>query len=225
MGKHLVSGRKIFVVSDNKCGTTSLRKWAEQLGLNVGDQVEAEELVSSQIQGAPLNLWAWRNYISKSTFFQDVPFSNKDFLPHLASLYPREKYIYVTRDAEDWYRSLISHHIYRYYGYHNLVLQEDGSPLWTAELEGISNTKTYRGLEMTRWVTHRYGTSAENPYEKRLLCNYHQSHLEQARKTLPKLDSLFIKIEELSSKRTARKVAKFIGHSGRAPIIEHTNQG
>ena len=94
-------GPKIFVIGYNKTGTTSLGKALKLLGYD----------------HSSFNYFVWRElykngdiqsvirYTSKFESFDDLPWLKEDMIPILDEFFPNSKWIYLTREEEDWKRS------------------------------------------------------------------------------------------------------------------------
>jgi hypothetical protein len=219
--------RKVFVVSNNKCGTTTMRRYLQSLGWNVAPQDVAEALAWSWIglsDGAQAESpAAWRRYIEAHDCFQDVPFSWAAWLPRLVACYPTDRFIYVRRDANDWYRSLVRHHFVRRYR-REPVFGADGTALWTPELARAAEASPYQGVPLHRAVAFIFGTSLDDPYRKQVLVEYHERHMAQALRLLPNVDSFIMSLHELDRADTAARLADFLGLE-RIVRIPHENAG
>jgi hypothetical protein len=218
-------GRKVFIVSNNKCGTTSLKRYFRELGWRVGDQKTAESLAVSQLM-KPTSTVApstWTRYISSAEVFQDVPFSGSDFLPWLLRHYPQSWFIHVSRPEKAWYRSLVNHHVGRWleiephYG-------EDGSVIWTREMTKASESKLYLGHPIHHIVQARNGTTAHDPYNFAVLCARHDFQQRQARMVLSGRRSLLLDLEDLNKPSAGRVFADFLGLENVTPV-PHSNEG
>ena len=88
------------------------------MGFNVVKQGDAESLYFDELLegGSMIRSRDWRQLIARADVFRDVPFSTSRFLPWLLRHYPDSIYIHVSRASEDWYHSLINHHIKRRLG-------------------------------------------------------------------------------------------------------------
>ena len=216
---------KIFIVSNNKCGTTSFKQYFRDMGWKVGNQKTAEllsisEAMESTSTVSPLT---WKRYISSAQVFQDVPFSGASFLPWLLTNYPDARFIHVSRPAAQWYRSLVNHHITRRLGVEP-SFRSDGSLVWTKELRKASEAQPYRGYPVHEIVQARNGTSDENPYDFTVLCDRHEFQQRQARTVLADRRSLLLDLEDLSEPSTTVVLANFLGlHS--SPAFPHGNRG
>lgn len=217
--------KKIFIVSHNKCGTTSLKQFLGGVGLKVANQSSAEKLFFAQLMDprARFGPAAWRKYISKSQVFQDVPFSDSSLLPWLLNHYPEARYIHVSRPSDEWYLSLINHHINRRLG-EVPSLNEDGSLKWTEDLEQVSSGLPYLGYPLHKLVQARYGTSRGDPYNRAVLCARHEFQQKQARILLSSRNSLLLNLDELRLRDSGQRVLKFLGIDG-SDLLVPKNQG
>jgi hypothetical protein len=217
--------RKVFVVSDNKCGTTTLMDYFMQIGWSVGSQETAETLYFSELLGSDSEVSAkdWLEYISGAEVFQDVPFSTPRFLPWLLNHFPDALYVHVKRNSDDWYTSLVHHHIGRRLGIAP-QFSAGGSLIWTSDMETLSNAGPYRGFALHRIVQARYGTHSEDPYNKSVLTLAHDFQQHQARGLLSDRDSLLWELHELHDPQVAHQLAQKLGLATVVPL-PWSNQG
>ena len=92
---------KVFCIGYNKTGTTSLGKSFELLGY----------------RNSSFNKKVWRvyyanrdydkiiKYASKFDSFDDLPWLKEDMIPRLDAAFPSSKFVYLTRNEDDWKRS------------------------------------------------------------------------------------------------------------------------
>jgi len=100
--------KKVFCIGFNKTGTTSLMKALKDLGLRVGNQRIAEEMLWNYESG---NFAPILKYCESADAFQDVPFSLPDTFRHLDACYPDSLFILTVRSSsEQWYQSLTRFH-------------------------------------------------------------------------------------------------------------------
>jgi hypothetical protein len=216
---------KVFIVSNNKCGTTSFGQYFRDIGWKVGNQKTADLLFISEVmeRTSTVSALTWKRYISSAQVFQDVPFSDAGFLPWLLAHYPEAKFIHVSRQAEQWYRSLVNHHITRRLGVEP-SFKTDGSLVWTKELRKASEAQPYRGFPVHTIVQARNGTSDENPYDFTVLCDRHEFQQRQARTILADRRSLLLDLEDLSQPSALGVLADFLGLEN-SPAFPHSNRG
>ena len=216
---------KVFIVSNNKSGTTSFKHFFRDAGWKVGNQKTAEllaisELMESTSTVSPLT---WKRYISSAQVFQDVPFSGASFLPWLLEHYPDAAFIHVSRPAGEWYRSLVNHHITRRLGVEP-SFGSGGSLIWTEEIRKASEAQPYRGYPVHTIVQARNGTSDESPYDFAALCGRHEFQQRQARAVLLGRRSLLLDIDDLSEPGFGSVLADFLGTHN--PLsLPHSNRG
>lgn len=216
--------KKVFIVSDNKCGTSTLKHLFKQMGFNVANQGDAESLYFDELLegGSMIRSRDWRQLIAQADVFQDVPFSTSRFLPWLLQHYPDSIYIHVSRASEDWYHSLINHHISRRLG-EVPTFNTSGSLIWSEQLERKSAYKPYRGIPLHTIVARRYETPPSDPYHKESLINGHEFQQQQARSLLADFDSILLSMSDLSSGSACQPLwARF--NNGNAIEIPHKNK-
>jgi len=195
----------------------------KQMGFDVARQADAEALYFAQLLDDSLNIGSqeWMNLISLATVFQDVPFSTSNFLPWLLRHYPEALYIHVSRFADDWYQSLIRHHITR-----RLMVtpkfDDSGSLVWSEEIEMASNARRYRGIPLHLIVAARYGTPTSDPYRKTALITNHEFQQRQAQVLLADRDSILLSLDDLRSGVTSQLFNKRFGID-RVRTIPHMN--
>lgn len=191
----------------------------------MGDQKVAETLLYSELLGKSSRVARadWAGYIETAQVFQDVPFSTSRFLPWLVTRYPDALFIHVSRDADTWYRSLVSHHITRRLGIDPLY-SSDGSLVWTRELEMASVRKPYRGHPLHELIRVRFGSPAHDPYRKSILVTQHLFQQDQARLLLADRDALLFRLTDLNLPRTAREISSRLNLDGPS-MLPHKNRG
>jgi hypothetical protein len=215
---------KIFIVSHNKCGTTSLKAFFRENGFRVGRQKVAEALHYRELldSGSTVGKSDWVNYIESAQVFQDVPFSTAGFLPWLVRNYSDALFIHVSRDSESWYQSLIFHHVKRRLGmepyFDNL-----GSLLWSNELEVASTARPHGGYALHKIIMARYGTPPDSPYRKSTLTAQHQFQQTQANDLLRDRRSLMLDLDSLGRGETNETFAKVLRLDEMFPI-PHRNK-
>jgi hypothetical protein len=96
---------KIFVIGNNKTGTTSLSAALQALGYRMGRQATAELMMED---------WGIRDfrrlirYCHSADAFQDMPFSKQYTFQAMDAAFPGSKFILSVRDSdEQWYRSML----------------------------------------------------------------------------------------------------------------------
>lgn len=95
---------KVFILGQNKTGTTSLESYLRNAGFIMGDQRRFELETEDVLQGRFKEV---KKLIDAAEAFQDVPFSyaSKEFLDFITSTYPNARFILNTRDRSAWYDS------------------------------------------------------------------------------------------------------------------------
>lgn len=94
---------KVFVISYGKTGTTSLCHALQELGYRVAG-VYSHKITNPNFS----NLWHHgKNCLNKYDAFQDMPWCL--FYKELYEKYPNGKFIFLTRDSDKWYESLVKH--------------------------------------------------------------------------------------------------------------------
>lgn len=204
---------KVFVVSNNKCGTTSMAGYFHSIGMDVAPQAIAEDLARdwNGLLDHPggSSKKAWETYIDSHEVFQDVPFSRASWLPRLILTYPSARYVYVQRDADSWYTSLVNHHFIRVFGV-KPMFDHRGSVIWSHELTQRADVRRYRGGDLSKGATLRFGTTHTNPYDRATLIDYHNRHMAQAKRLLPQVDSIMLSVDELSTPESGERMAEFL---------------
>jgi hypothetical protein len=223
--RHPGGAEKVFIVSNNKCGTTSLKHYFRDTGWKVGNQKTAELLAISELMEntSTVSPLTWKRYISSAQVFQDVPFSGASFLPWLLANYPDATFIHVSRPAQKWYRSLVNHHVTRRLGVEPSFGGE-GSLIWTEEMRKASDAQPYHGYPVHKIVQARNGTSDESPYDFAVLCGRHEFQQRQARAVLAGRRSLLLDLDDLRKPSTASVLAEFLGAENLSSL-PHSNRG
>lgn len=153
---------KVFGIGRNKTGTTSLKKAFFDHGFIVGNQAEAEKLVSNYAKNKfdPII-----SYCKSAQAFQDVPFSYPETYKYLDKAFSNAKFILTIRDSEEqWYDSLLR--------FHSKKFGEGKTPTAT----DLKNAKyVYPGW---MWQCNRilYDSPESNPYKKDILIKHYHHH-------------------------------------------------
>lgn len=205
--------KKIFVVGNNKTGTTSLELYFKNLGFNTADQSEGEHIAFKHFFEGDGYAFLERilPYIEKYEVFQDVPFSLKAFLPILLKYYPDSKFIYSIRWPFAWFRSLVNHHS-RLAGF-SYALNEspEGSRIVfdvDDMLEKVLNWH-YLGKNQAEFMMLVYNLAETRElYNQDKYIKYHIEHRVQAAKLLKGKDALFVDITR--DNLSALKIAAFM---------------
>lgn len=217
---------KVFVVSNNKCGTTTMASYFRSIGMDVAPQAFAEALTwdwtgaIAKPGGSSKNYWV--TYIDSHEVFQDVPFSRASALPWLIMMYPSARYVYVERAAADWYVSLVNHHFTRIFGA-DPMFDDSGNVIWSPELAHRADVNRYQGADLSKDALLRFGTTPSNPYDRDTLVGYHNRHVAQAKRLLPQVDSIVLALGELTTPQGAERMANFLDLS-EVVAIPHLNK-
>ena len=103
---------KIFIIGQNKTGTTSIKNTFEDMGYLVGNQRHAELMYNDYFKKdfKPL-----LKYCRSAEVFQDFPFSYPETYKHVDNFFPKSKFILTVRDSsEQWYNSITKFHARRF---------------------------------------------------------------------------------------------------------------
>tara|TARA_R110002096_G_scaffold76999_5_gene181653 strand:+ start:3862 stop:4533 length:672 start_codon:yes stop_codon:yes gene_type:complete len=159
---------KIFCIGFNKTGTTSLKVLFAKLGFVVGEQREAESLLSEIQMG---NYEGLLRHIKKAQFFQDYPFSTPNTYKVLDEKYPNAKFILSVRDSpEAWYNSLVK--------FHSLKFNNGNFPTVKSLKEG---DYIYKGW-IWEFLSQVYGFEEDKDlYNKAFLINLYLNHIDEVK--------------------------------------------
>ncbi len=93
-----------------RTGTTSVGKFFQDFGLKwVGWQADVKNgWTDSWQEGDHESIFASRDF-RKANAFEDSPWWLPDFYKVLFSRFPKSKFILLTRNPDDWFRSMINH--------------------------------------------------------------------------------------------------------------------
>ncbi|HYG52244.1 MAG TPA: sulfotransferase [Flavobacteriales bacterium] len=105
-----VDKAKIFCISTQRTGTTSVGDFFRQLGFKVAgwSVVERNNWSKLHFDGNYDAIFD-SNDFKKSKVFEDGPWSVGHFYKYLFYHFPDSKFILFERDANDWFNSMISH--------------------------------------------------------------------------------------------------------------------
>jgi|GEM_PF-922422 len=144
--------KKVFILGQNKTGTTSLERYLRNADYILGDQRRFELETEHALMGRFKQV---EKLIDAGEAFQDVPFSkaNEAFLDFLTSKYPNARFILNTRDRLDWYNSC--DRFYRKIWFHH-----DRDITWE-DLDGVN----YHGGSVVL-RKHRVNQTQFQPFEK-----------------------------------------------------------
>ncbi len=170
---------KIFCIGKNKTGTTSIKKALKDLGLKVGNQVIAEQLLPYYIRREFKPII---QYCRKSEAFQDIPFSCPYIYIVLDQAFPNSKFILSIRDsAEQWYNSLLNHHSKKF-GINNAI----------PTVDDLKNAPyRYKGFI---WDANRanYTSPESDPYHKESLLKDYMIHYYNVMKYFKNKENLLV---------------------------------
>ena len=157
---------KVFVIGQNKTGTTSLEKAFKDLGFMVGDQRVAEILYDRHYFSSEFQPIV--EYCRTAQVFQDVPFSRDNTYKVLDREFPNSKFILTIRDnAEQWYSSLTR--------FHTKLFGKNGNTPTVEDLRAA----TYVRLGFMYNVIRAHGTSEEDPYNREIMLKYYESYNQE----------------------------------------------
>lgn len=193
---HSVGKEKIFCIGRNKTGTTTLKTEFKDLGFHVGDQLLAEKISDREyFSGDCKRLIA---YCYTAQVFQDRPFSYPDTFRLLDRYFPGAKFILTVRDSdEQWYNSMVNFHAKKF--------GKNGMPPTAEELESIK----YRTGNPPN-VMRLYGTSRDDPYNRKILTNSYNKHNENVREYFRNRPDDLLEIN-VSNKSDYGRFLEFIG--------------
>jgi len=145
---------KIFCIGLNKTGTTSLGSFFEKNSFKVANQNEGELLLKSYL-ARDFNSIIGYVKKSKSSVFQDVPFSLPFTFPHLDLAFPNSKFILTIRNSDDdWYQSILK--------FHSDFYNNEKKPTY----ESLENSKyVYKGWS-AKVMLDVFIENKENMYDK-----------------------------------------------------------
>jgi len=154
---------KVFVIGQNKTGTTSLEKAFKDLGFVVGDQRVAEILYDRHYFKNEFDPII--EYCKTAEVFQDVPFSRPKTYEYLDREFPDSKFILTVRDdSEQWYSSLTR--------FHAKLFGKSGRLPTVDDL----NLATYVRRGFMYNVIRAHGTSDDDPYNYKIMTEYYESY-------------------------------------------------
>ena len=199
---------KIFVVGNNKTGTTSLEHFFKKLGFLCLPQQIPESLYFENRHNTSALLGKLNPYIRSFEVFQDLPFSETSILDELVRSWPHEKYIYTMRSKVSWYNSLLNHHS------QTAGFQIDKSKKIFSIVDTQSAVKSlkkwsYRGQNMYEHIIDRYSIpSSLSVYDFECLISYHMKHEHTSQRLLAGRDALFLDIT--TDPNASKKICEFI---------------
>lgn len=200
---------KIFCVGRNKTGTTSLAKALSDLGYRVADQAKSEMLIKDYANAH------WKpiiDFCKTADAFQDVPFSSPNTWLILHHYFPNSKFILTTRNAEDWYQSIVS--------FHAKLFSKDAVSAPNAQELKEANYR-YKGF---MWDENRavWNTPENDLYNKELLINQYQIHNDSIRNFFHNKPN-FIEID-VSKDSDYSALCKFLNKTPLYDKFPHSNK-
>ena len=156
---------KVFCIGRNKTGTKSLSGFFRINGFSVGNQEQAEQMMTDWVRRDFKRIIA---YCDSAQVFQDVPFSLDFTYQAVDQAFPGSRFILsVRRNALEWYRSITEHHSRRFSATRRLPTAD--------ELRDFRYRDKYPGwlLFMQEVV---YGYPATPLYDKRLYMAHYERH-------------------------------------------------
>jgi len=102
--------KKVFVVSMQRSGTTSVGQFLEDCCYVVASNPIARESnwINNWVDAEYASIvrsWSFRFHSG----FQDSIFWTPDFYKYLATEFPNAKFVLLKRPSEDWFKSMVSH--------------------------------------------------------------------------------------------------------------------
>ena len=170
----------IFVVGNNKTGTTSVAAWARHSGIPVDAQRPFVNIFVRHSVGE-LDVSMFHKElaarIKEGFLYQDLPFSWPGVWEFLVMTFPNAQYLYSQRSGEQWYSSLIRHHARRVGFNLDRSSAQMGMPTRALDLLG---TQEFHGFPFLDVVSSLYKTPKDDPYHRDSLLAYHADHEELA---------------------------------------------
>ena len=200
--------QKIFCISRNKTGTTSIEFVLREFGYKMGHQPTAELLLPHY---AAQNWKQVLDYCKTAQAFQDAPFSYPETWKELVKEYPDALYILTYRDEEKWYRSITNFHS---------KLFADGKRIPTQE--DLQNaTYRYRGFI---WDYNRavYNTPENDPYNKEIFLANYSRHNNEVMEYFKNHEN-FLAID-VSQPEAYKKLCHFLKKQSKHQTFSHLNK-
>lgn len=199
---------KIFVIGQNKTGTTSMLQALDMLGYKVGDQAEAEGLIED---------WARRDfrqiikYCDSADAFQDVPFSLHHTYQALDQAFPAAKFILTVRSSsEQWYQSVIR--------FHTKIVGKDRIPTAADMKEFAYRWKgwAWRTMELI------YGITDEQLYDKDIFIRSYETHNYNVQDYFRHRPGKLL-ILNVEAEGAEKQLCEFLGRTGELSSMPHLN--
>lgn len=200
---------KVFVVGRNKTGTTTLKAVLTNMGFRIGNQAEAEILYHRHYFAGDFGPII--AYCRSAEAFQDVPFSARGVVPVLDEAFPGSRFILTVRASSDeWYESLTR--------FHASLFGTDGSPPTGAQLRVAS----YRIPGFMANLMRYYGTSDENPYDRRALIDDYEAHNASVRDYFRSDPERLLEVNVMDPD-SLQRIEYFLGRSSGLSAMPHLN--
>lgn len=201
---------KIFVLGQNKTGTTSLESYLKSADFIAGDQrrfdLETEKVLQGKFRYA-------KKLIDAAECFQDVPFSYASipFLDFLTSAYPDAFFILNTRNREEWYQSCDRF-------YRKIWIHHDNEISW----EDLDGVRYHGGGIVLRSRVKRKKHSS--PFQKEPFLesfNAYNDKIQDYFLSRPHLK--FLQTDVTCKQFDSNKLSKFL-HLSNPPVFPHLNR-
>ena len=204
---------KVFIIGDNKTGTTSMKNLLEDWGFNLGNQPAAEILALNWLRSGDFNDII--RYCYSADAFQDLPFSLPGLHPVLDQAFPGSKFILTVRNSSnEWFESLV-----RYHKKQVSTLNEN-KPLYKL-LENDSYRIKGFILEVMKL---RYGLSKPNElYQQKKYIEIHEANNQEKRDYFKDRPDDFLEIN-LSDTNDFGRLVKFLSINTTLNSFPHMNE-
>lgn len=203
------SGRKVFCIGANKTGTTSIASVFRQLGLQVGDQAQAEMLVHDWARHDFRRLIHYCRYADA---FQDLPFSLPGTFRALDEAFPGARFILTVREnAQVWFESLLGHH---------------------RRLAGHDRTPTAADLRQVRYrypgfvldaLRLSYGADEGQLYDRRRYMQHYRDHVTSVKAYFSDRPQDLL-VLDVGRPNAMRRLLNFLGHPYEGQRMPHLNK-
>ncbi|MDX1640356.1 MAG: sulfotransferase [Balneolaceae bacterium] len=203
--------QKIFCIGFGKTGTTSLTKAFRDIGYRVGHQ---RKVIIFMREYAKRNFEPIIQFCKTAQVFQDNPFGLPYTFQALDQAYPDSKFILTVRDsAEQWYQSLINHHI--------KAFGKNGE-LPTRELYERMNKAP--GLSRWEYEKLKFNTPENDIFDEKSLKSIYLDHIETVRDYFRYRKKDLLEIN-LSENNAYQQFCDFLGEKPLYGRFPHLNKG
>lgn len=200
---------KVFVVGQNKTGTTSMALALEQLGYKLGDQIEAELLFDDWLDGRFDRII---DLCRQADAFQDVPFSLKHTYRKLDQEYPGSKFILTERqDADEWFESLAR--------FHTKIIGKNRLPT----LEDLADFPYRAEGWFLKAHLAIFDVTEDQLYDREHYIAHYESHNKELKDYFKGRSNDFLSLN-VADTDAAAKLCSFLGVPGRLKTMPHANQ-